>query len=179
MRIICSMQKFLAGTANDFLWFHSAVAKRDVGRNGTLSPVLFKSGSCRWNLWTHENESFPALAGIQAEFGQTLCKLPPCISRGWFTAGWMGSLSIPASPAQHCPCLPVSRWMSVWAAHHRGSASFQPSVPQEEEVLLPLPKQLLSWFASGWLFRSWEPQSCRIKFFRCFYTCPFGAKLSC
>lgn len=76
MWIICSMQKFLAGTANDFLWFHSAVAKRDVGRNGTLSPVLFKSGSCRWNLWTHENESFPALAGIQAEFGQTLCKLP-------------------------------------------------------------------------------------------------------
>lgn len=90
-----------------------------------------------------------------------------------------GVPSIPANPAQHCPSLPVSRWMSVWAARPLGSASFHPSLPQEEEVLLPLPKQLLSWFASGLLFQSWEPQSCQIKFFRCFYTCPSGAELSC
>lgn len=82
---------------------------------------------------------------------------------------------IPASPAQHCPRLPVSWWMSVWAAHHRGSASFHLSLPQEEEeVLLPLPKQLLSWFASGLLFQSWEPQRCQIKLFRCFYKSLWG-----
>lgn len=81
MWIFCWDPEVLSSTANDFLWLHSAVAERDVGRNATLSPVLFESGSCRWNLWTHENESFPALAGIQAEFGQTLCKLP-CTSPG-------------------------------------------------------------------------------------------------
>lgn len=84
---------------------------RDVGRNGTLSPVLFKSGSCRWNLWTHENESFPALAGIQAEFGQTLCKLP-CTSPGadllqdeW--GPWASLLAQPIPAAPTSPSLTV------------------------------------------------------------------------